>query len=412
MKQTIDVHDTNSTTIATADLAVGQTNDQDLFDATGTLMLRQGVLVTGLLIGKLLRNGVETLHKEASPISDGPITEPATAAEAEVAGGGDAESIEAKEYRDVVTSALKAYPPEKMDRINGWIESASSKIEGSLHQLLESGKPDWVTTDAVVNEAVNEITDEADPVVARTLIREMNLDLARRSIQFSMLAVAVGLQMRLSEREISELGRVALIHDAMLYKLPVEERFPHHARDDNAQQIYMQHPLVAQKMLLSGATTSATMATMAAQVHERLDGTGFPRGCSADLIHPLSRILSVIDTYLTLTSPPTGFPRIVPADAVAHLVSGMSSGKFSPTAVCGLLETISLHPLGSLFELSDASQVRSIHTNGQDYGYPIMQDISDASRKINLKETDLFVTRPILVPSFQETRLPDVHRAA
>ncbi|MEM9644332.1 MAG: HD domain-containing phosphohydrolase, partial [Planctomycetota bacterium] len=219
------------------------------------------------------------------------------------------------------------------------------------------------------------------------------------------LAQGVGMQMKLPPKELRELGQVALIHDWSLFELPANERFPHQTKSEAAKAAYRRHPEISSQWLSQIPNLSSSAAQICSQVHERLDGSGFPNRIRNEAMHPSARILSVVDTYLTLTSPPTGHARVVPADAIAYLVYGMSAGKFAPTAVSGLLETISLYPLGSVVELSDTSQVRPIHTNGADYGYPTVQDTKDASRRVDLKGSDLFVTRPIVSPEFGETRL-------
>jgi HD-GYP domain-containing protein (c-di-GMP phosphodiesterase class II) len=146
------------------------------------------------------------------------------------------------------------------------------------------------------------------------------------------------------------------------------------------------------------------------QVHELMDGSGYPRRLTANGLHPCSRVLCVADAYLTMTSPPKGCPRIVPCDAVAYLIYGASQGKYSPKAVTGLLQAVTLYPLGSIVELSDTTKARVIRANGKDYGYPIVESLAETSRVINLKQSGLFVTRPIPSSEFHEVRLPETYK--
>ncbi len=163
-------------------------------------------------------------------------------------------------------------------------------------------------------------------------------------------------------------------------------------------------------MLSTVENVAAEVKLFVSQVHELLDGSGFPRQLTANSLHPASRVLCVADTYLTLTAPPKGCPRIIPCDAVAYLINGASQGKYSAKAVTALLHAVTLYPIGSIVELSDTTKARVIRANGKDYGYPIVESLVDSARIINLKETDLFVTRPIPSTEYHEVRLEETQK--
>ncbi len=395
--------------IRTADLTVGEVAQTPLYDESGTLIISQGSLITGLLVSKLRRNGIVTMFAEP-PRSASETTEEAKPLRAaSTSGTENAESQDpvAAAARRQAAETMSAYSPEKLKRLSKLFDSSFTVVESMVRQSLETGSLDLKQVDPVIDNIVQELTDDADPVVARTLVRQHDLDLTHRCVQFSILAIGVAKRMNLSGKDVSVLGRAALAHDWALFELPHDQRFPHQQRSDEANATYKRHPIASEQLLAADPRNSSTLSLIVGQVHERMDGSGFPRQSESDEIHPLSRILAVVDMYLSLTNPPSGFPRVVPPDAIAYLVSGMSSGKFAPIAVSGLLETVSLYPLGSLVELSDTSRVRPIATNGSDYGYPIVQDIDDTTRRIDLKSSDLFVTRPIPIQAWGEVRLPD-----
>jgi HD-GYP domain-containing protein (c-di-GMP phosphodiesterase class II) len=222
--------------------------------------------------------------------------------------------------------------------------------------------------------------------------------------------MAIAQQMDIPTDQLRDLGSAALVHDWSLFDLPSESRFPHHNMTDEIRARYRNHPITTVEMLNTMRHVAPKVKLFVSQVHEFLDGTGFPRRLNADQLHPLSRILGVADTYLTMTSPPKGTPRIVPCDAIAFLINGASQGQYSPKAVSALLHAVTLYPIGSIVELSDTTKARVIRANGKDYGYPIVESLVDASRVINLKDTDLFVTRPILSSEFREVRLKETQQ--
>jgi HD-GYP domain-containing protein (c-di-GMP phosphodiesterase class II) len=150
-----------------------------------------------------------------------------------------------------------------------------------------------------------------------------------------------------------------------------------------------------------------TLKLVAGQVHEQIDGTGYPRGIPLERIHPQSRVLNLADAYLSLTEPLAGRPSIVPYDAMALLLHHVSLGRFDATVMRGLLQSVSLFPLGSWVELSDLTPARVLRSTHEHYDRPIVEVLDGGSIQIiDLTRSDRFVTRPLLDPNHNQIRVP------
>ena len=62
------------------------------------------------------------------------------------------------------------------------------------------------------------------------------------------------------------------------------------------------HPYLSERML-SFSAALAPIGAIAVQHHERLDGSGYPRGLSGGMITPAARLLAAADVYQALTEP-------------------------------------------------------------------------------------------------------------
>ena len=62
------------------------------------------------------------------------------------------------------------------------------------------------------------------------------------------------------------------------------------------------HPYLTERMLASSGAL-ASVGAIAAQHHERLDGSGYPRGLSGDAMTPAGRVLAAADAYHAMTEP-------------------------------------------------------------------------------------------------------------
>jgi HD-GYP domain-containing protein (c-di-GMP phosphodiesterase class II) len=89
--------------------------------------------------------------------------------------------------------------------------------------------------------------------------------------------------------------------------------------------------------MLSFSAGLAPLGTIAAQHHERLDGSGYPRGLSGDAVSSAGRILAAADSYHALTEARPHRPPRSAADAAAELRAGVSSGRLDGAAVDAVL---------------------------------------------------------------------------
>jgi HD-GYP domain-containing protein (c-di-GMP phosphodiesterase class II) len=80
------------------------------------------------------------------------------------------------------------------------------------------------------------------------------------------------------------------------------------------------HPYLTERML-SFAPALAPLGTLAALHHERLDGSGYPRGLSGGAISPAGRVLAAADVYQALTESRPHRPARTP-EAVASELRG------------------------------------------------------------------------------------------
>ena len=62
------------------------------------------------------------------------------------------------------------------------------------------------------------------------------------------------------------------------------------------------HPYLTERMLASSGAL-APLGAIAVQHHERLDGSGYPRGLSGDALTPAGRVLAAADAYRAMTEP-------------------------------------------------------------------------------------------------------------
>lgn len=211
----------------------------------------------------------------------------------------------------------------------------------------------------------------------------------RQSVQTAMLASAMGTVMGLSQKELLDLSFGCLLHDAGLLLLPKSITHPRADMTSADRLDYMKHPLVVEQMLSSQPSISPVARLVAAQMHERLDGSGFPKQQRGPQIHPLSRIAGVADSYLAMVSPGPVDPGVSPHRAIEQILQDTRRGLYDPASSRALLHAVSLFPLGSTVRLQDGRVGRVIRSNRENYSRPVIQVVNRTEHGQQVEVIDL-----------------------
>jgi HD-GYP domain-containing protein (c-di-GMP phosphodiesterase class II) len=133
------------------------------------------------------------------------------------------------------------------------------------------------------------------------------------------------------------------------------------------------HPSITFDLLqrMPDVPTGARM--VAYQLHERFDGSGYPRGRHGAQIHPLARIAMVADTFVAMVSPRPHRPPILPYKVMEFILHCTKLGKFDPDVVRGLLQTVGLFPIGSYVALSDNRVGRVVRAHREFFNRPVVE---------------------------------------
>ena len=116
------------------------------------------------------------------------------------------------------------------------------------------------------------------------------------------LAGAAATMYGLSDADATLVRRAGLVHD--LGRLGVSNAIWDKRGTLTAAELerVRLHPYLTERMLASSPAL-APLGAIAVQHHERLDGSGYPRGLSGDAITPAGRILAAADAYHAMTEP-------------------------------------------------------------------------------------------------------------
>lgn len=150
------------------------------------------------------------------------------------------------------------------------------------------------------------------------------------------LAAEAGRAHGLGEDEVRALRRAGLVHD--LGRLGVSNAIwdkPGELTAVERERVRL-HPYLTERML-SASPALAALGALAGRHHERLDGSGYPRGLTASALSPAARILAAADAYHAMIEPRPHRDALSSAEAAAHLRLEVGAGRLDGEAVDAVL---------------------------------------------------------------------------
>ena len=191
-----------------------------------------------------------------------------------------------------------------------------------------------------VQGVVDSFLEDEQAVLALAQIRGFDVKLFHHSLNVCVYALLIGQRLRMSRRQLAELGLAALFHDlgktAPAGGTPEEEE--------------RRHPGRGARMLLDEGTSHEGMlkaAIAAFEHHVGCDRRGFPAVDHEP--HLVSRIVAIADAYDALTATPGATPPLAPPDALSRMLANPG---FDPLLLKVFVNALGIYPVGSLVELT------------------------------------------------------------
>jgi HD-GYP domain-containing protein (c-di-GMP phosphodiesterase class II) len=205
---------------------------------------------------------------------------------------------------------------DELDQASDW--DAVLDAEPQLSRTVEGAELDEVL------EAMADLVDLKSPF------------LAGHSRGVANLAAAAARVSGMSVAELTTVRRAGLIHD--LGRLGVsnaiwDRRAP--LTNSDVERVRL-HPYLTERML-ARVSALGRCREVASRHHERLDGSGYPRGLTGASLTPHDRLLAAADVFHAMTEPRPHRPPLPPDRATAQMRAEVRAGRLDGHAVNAVL---------------------------------------------------------------------------
>ncbi|RNB83394.1 HD-GYP domain-containing protein [Brevibacillus fluminis] len=333
-----------------------------IYNENGVVLLAEGVELTDKLIDKLKQYNVSIIYIED-------------------------EASEGIEIVDAVPEELR------MEAINtikvGLSDIAQLSVaHTNIQSMMKSGRA-IRSFQKIFRGIISSLTENrmAINLLATTKIQESYV--YTHSLNVAIYSCQLALENGLPLKDIEEIGLGAMLHD--LGKLYVSRDIlqkPGKLTDEEFEQVKL-HCQLGFDTIRKVHEIPLPVAHCALQHHERIDGTGYPRGLTGDEIHRYAKIISVIDVFDAVTNPRPYRSAELPHKGLELLYAG-SGTQFDSRQVDMFKKCIAIYPPGLTVKLNDGRVGIVSEYNFHAVGRPQIRIIQDAEQqRVQPYEIDL-----------------------
>lgn len=203
---------------------------------------------------------------------------------------------------------------------------------------------------ALASEITTSVISNEYAITILTRIRHRSAYQWEHAINCAVIICGFGLYLGLKKETVEQMTLGALVHDAGLAKVSraiLEKSGP---LTENEMGVVKKHVIWGIELCKRDGFDSPIIIDMIANHHERLDGSGYPRGLTGDKISKLAKITAIVDVYDAMTGDRPYKKGEHPLKVFRFLMSHQA--QFDQKLVQQFIKYLGVYPVGSLVKLS------------------------------------------------------------
>ncbi|MFZ1245971.1 MAG: HD-GYP domain-containing protein [Azonexus sp.] len=260
---------------------------------------------------------------------------------------------------EIVTAESVPYAPPAVQEKTGFNDEIrrAAKICAKGKEAVVSMFQEARMGKAIEAEAAAPLVEEISNSVMRNpgaLISLARLKVAddytyMHSVAVCALMIALSRQLGLDEQQTRDAGMAGLLHDLGKAMIPIEILNKPGKLTDEEFALVKTHPEEGYKLLLEGKGISEMTKDVCLHHHEKIDGSGYPKGLNGETMSLYAKMGAVCDVYDAVTSNRPYKAGWDPAESIKRMAEW--KGHFDPTVFQAFVKSLGIYPIGSFVRL-------------------------------------------------------------
>ncbi|HEV7164386.1 MAG TPA: HD-GYP domain-containing protein [Gammaproteobacteria bacterium] len=231
---------------------------------------------------------------------------------------------------------------------------ARTNITRVMEDVRMGKSLDTKDTKAAVTTMVGAISSNPNSMLWLANLRQTHERTAGHCLNTSILCIAFGKSMGLSDVDLNLLGQGAMLHDIGKVRIPRAILDKPGSFTEEERQLVRKHPVDGEAVLKLTRQLPDKVLEIVRSHHERLDGKGYPDGLAGDAVPLGAKIVGIVDTYDSLTSDSPHRPASTAADAL-RVLRTEGAEAYGKDMIQEFIRCLGIYPIGSLVECNNGA---------------------------------------------------------
>lgn len=202
----------------------------------------------------------------------------------------------------------------------------------------------------LVEEISNSVLRNPGALISLARLKTADDYTFMHSVAVCALMIALARQLGLNEQQVRDAGMAGLLHDLGKAMIPLEILNKPGKLTDAEFDLVKTHPEEGHKLLLEGSSVSEMTRDVCLHHHEKIDGSGYPKGQNGDTMSLYAKMGAVCDVYDAVTSNRPYKAGWDPAESIKRMAEW--KGHFDPAVFQAFVKSLGIYPIGSLVRLA------------------------------------------------------------
>ena len=240
---------------------------------------------------------------------------------------------------------------EEFERTRLSFDSAAETLDRVFDSLRKGEEQDIGAVKEAVNPLIEGVFRNQEAVAALVRLKECGDYRYHHGVSMAVWASILGRHIGLHRDELEKLAVGCAMCDVGMTQLPPELLDQAENLDDKQRSIIRAHPLMGADLVKDSGDIDFEILAIIENHHERMDGSGYPRGVEGAAIPLLARIAGLVDAYDAMITPRPYAHARTSSEATQELLDSKGS-LFQDSLVEQFVQAIGLFPTGTLVEMN------------------------------------------------------------
>ena len=339
------------------------------------------------IVGKIRKHGIREVYIDTARGLDVPDAPSQEDIDHELAETID-QVMERASPEDIATSL-----EEELLHAKKAANEASRVVTSIMDDVRLGRQVDIERVDGVVDAMVASILRNKDAMLSLGRIRSADEYTFQHSVSVAALMIAFARDQGNDHDKVMEIGTGALLHDIGKMKTPDHIlNKPGKLSEEEFSEMRM-HVVYSDEILRATEGISADALAVAAQHHERFDGTGYPHGLAGNAINHFGQMAAIVDVYDAISSDRCYHKGQEPTAVLKKLLE-WGKYHFNETLVHQFIRCVGIYPVGTLVRLESGRLAVVVESGERGPLYPVVRAIFDTRTRSYLSPVTIDLSNP------------------